>query len=378
MGFFSNKKEKRSIPDSDIEIITQQLMGITSFNDAKVIRDGNIRTAISVIANDVSNMKIQHFIGNQMQETNFDMLLNKRPNKIMDAKNFWFCIVASMLINGNSYAYITRKNGVPVELQFLPVTQLNTKLNDEGNAIEKYEYMGNGKTIDFSPQDILHFKTFSLDGITGNSPLLALLDDVNLIQHANKSLFSFYNRSIKGTGKVSIKSQGGTTIKNDTAKKIRQQFVDLNNPNSNEGQGIIIVDEQLYDYESIPLDSSFLNLLNNVEFSQKQIAKVFNLPIEKFGLESQHSSQTELNRQYLQSCLSSHLKVIESELSFKLLNGVGEFFFDTSTFSKPTFAELSNVLATLVEKGILSTDEARAELGYAPIKSPTTGGDNSE
>ena len=208
MGLFrKNKTEERSFTDDEvIQVINSQLTPRITLGGFRAIQNSDIRKAVQTIANDVSNCKIETLIGGKVQKTSdFDYLLNTRPNSIQDAKTFWFAIAASMALNGNAYAEIIRdKEGNVVELQYLPITELTIDLNSYGNRIESYTYAGEGKTITLKPQDILHFKIFSLDGINGISPLKSLTMELELLESANKSLLSFYTRAVRGWAKVMV------------------------------------------------------------------------------------------------------------------------------------------------------------------------------
>lgn len=380
MGFlFRKKNEQHSLPfeeDLGLQIFGSSLIPQGYISGLQAVQNSDIRKAVQTIANDVSNLRIDTLVGENIQKTSeFDYLLNIRPNAIQDAKTFWFAITASMALNGNAYAEIIRdKEGKVIELQYLPITDLTVDLNSYGNRIESYTYTGEGKTITFKPHDILHFKIFSLDGMNGISPLKSLRMELELLEKGNKSLLSFYNRSIKGWAKVIIKNQNGAPLNKEAAQQLHKQFRDMNNPNTDEAKGSIIVEEGRYDYENIPMDTGVLNLTSNTTFFQKQIAKVFDIPLEKFGMESMNSSSTELNDIYIQTGLKNYLRAIESELTFKLLdNRLSTFKFDTSEMTMPSFKERVDNLSVGVKAGLITPNEARKELGYQPVE---TGGDS--
>lgn len=376
MGLFrKGKTEERSLNlitnDDFIQVVSNQLTPRIGLSGFQAIQNSDIRKAVQTIANDVSNCKIDTLVDNKIQRTSeFNYLLNIRPNSIQDAKTFWFAIAASMALNGNAYAEIIRdKEGKVLELQFLPIPDLAVNLDSYGNRIESYTYTGEGKAFTFKPQDILHFKIFSLDGKSGISPLKSLTMEMELLESANKSLLSFYTRAVRGWAKVIVKNNGGGNLNGKSAANIRKQFEELNNPNLDTSKGTVIVEEDKIDYQTIPMDTGFLNLINNITFEQKQIAKVFDIPFEKFGMESINSSSTELNHIYIQTGLKNYLRAIESELAFKLLdNRLGSFKFDTSELTTPNLKERIESLSLGVKSTIFTPNEVRQELGREPIE----------
>lgn len=381
MGFFkkSSAQEARSLSSTgDIEFLAYSGLSSSSYSGLKALRNSDVRKAIQTISDDISSSKILVTDGKSVTDNDiYYSMLNVRPNKIQDAKTFWFAIVSSMLLYGNSYAEIQRtKEGRIEGLQFLPIRTMNVNLNSEGTAIESYTYTGEGTNIIFKPDDILHFKMAPFDGLMGESPLLALAVELDLLNEAQKLLLSVYRKGTRGSGKVTIKGTNGVGINTEGAKKIRKEFEELNAGSNENALGLVIVDEDKFDYADLPIDTGFLSIINNITFEQKQIAKAFNLPIEKFGLEAINSSSAELNTQYVQNGLRHYMKVIEAELSYKLLGATlstrESFEFDKTELTEPDFKELSETVAELVKSGIITTNEARAKLGYSPLDAGDT------
>lgn len=375
MGFLKKtpKQEVRSLGSTgEIEFLGISSLTSNTYSGLKAIRNSDVRKAVQTISDDISSSKILVTDGKSINTNDmYYSLLNVRPNKIQDAKTFWFAIVSSMLLYGNSYAEIQRsKEGIVESLQFLPINTMNVNLNLAGTAIESYTYTGEGANLIFKPEDILHFKMAPFDGLVGNSPLLALAVELDLLNEAQKLLLSVYRKGTRGSGKVIIKGTNGVGINTEASRKIRKQFEDLNSGTSDGSLSLILVEEDKFDYQDLPIDTGFLSIINNITFEQKQIAKAFNLPIEKFGLEAINSSSSELNTQYVQNGLRHYMKVIEAELSYKLLGlsfSKESFEFDKTELTEPDFKELSETVAELVKSGIITTNEARAKLGYSPL-----------
>ncbi|MGC2930558.1 phage portal protein, partial [Enterococcus faecium] len=77
------------------------------------------------------------------------------------------------------------------------------------------------------------------------------------------------------------------------------------------------VDETL-DYKTLEKNTDVLMLINSNDWNTKQIAKAFGEPIERLGVENEHSSTVQSYLQYIQSSLIHYFNVFVSELDTKL------------------------------------------------------------
>ena len=90
-----------------------------------------------------------------------------QPNNVMTQFTFVKQLVTSLLLTGNGYAYIERKNNVPVALQFIRSEFVTPLVSDNGELI--YNITGFNTTV--SSKDMSHILNFSYDGLLGISTL---------------------------------------------------------------------------------------------------------------------------------------------------------------------------------------------------------------
>ena len=105
----------------------------------------------------------------QVSETDRALKLLRKPNPYMTMLNFLKFIVVNMAIRGNAFALIERNvHGTPIGL--VPVSTDTVSIDTDGELIYWVAPKG-GAPFPVSPENMLHFKLFSLDGITGLSPI---------------------------------------------------------------------------------------------------------------------------------------------------------------------------------------------------------------
>lgn len=105
MSFFTNDTTQPR--DDNSEPFLDALVSMTS-NDSGVyvgvhaLRNSDVFTAVRVIASDLATNPIEY------NDKRISGLLNKAPNDHMTAWSFKFALVANMLLNGNSFARVTK------------------------------------------------------------------------------------------------------------------------------------------------------------------------------------------------------------------------------------------------------------------------------
>lgn len=95
--------------------------------------------------------------------------LLRKPNPFMTRLNFLKFVVVNMSLKGNAFALIERNiNGAPIGL--VPLACDAVTIDTDDDLLYWVQPKG-GDRFPVSPENMLHFKIFSLDGIVGLSPL---------------------------------------------------------------------------------------------------------------------------------------------------------------------------------------------------------------
>lgn len=95
--------------------------------------------------------------------------LLRKPNPYMTMLNFLKFVVVNMALRGNAFALIERnRNGDAIG--FVPL-DCNTVTIDTDDELIYWVTPKDGDRFPVSPENMLHFKLFSLDGVVGLSPI---------------------------------------------------------------------------------------------------------------------------------------------------------------------------------------------------------------
>lgn len=358
MAFFKASKATTGDPFLDAVVSIESTEG--NFASVTNLRNSDVFTAIKIIASDIASSPLQVVKKGMPQDENEIVhLMNTKPNLEMDGWHFKFSLAANMLLNGNSFAEIIREDGKVKELHLLPNSSVTVKQNDSG----KVSYQIGDKKRKKAPEDVLHFKYFTQDGLTGISPLYALKDEVKIQKAGNKTWFSFFTRGVNGTGILKVQK---SDLDNNAKTAIREKF-EAANGGENSLRTIILDDTM--DYKTLEINTDVLKLVNSSDWTSKQIAKCFGIPVERLGVENIHSSNAQSNLLYLKNTLIHYFNVFTSELNVKLMEQKNMIYRFNTDYLMETDPEtmITNTLKQ-VQGSMLTINEGRAKLGFPSVE----------
>lgn len=291
MAFFKARQNTTGDPFLDHVVSIQSDDYTTSFTSVRALRNSDVFAAVRIIASDIASSPIQ-LVKNNMPQADDELvkLLNEKPNSEMDGWHFKFALAVNMLLNGNSFAEIKRNGEKVEELHLLPNSSVTVTQLDNGTL----SYQIGDKKRRVKSSDILHFKYFTQDGLTGLPPLYALRDELKIQQAGNRTLHNFFTRGVSGSGILKVhKSDLDGSAKN----AIREKFEEANGASSGDNALRTIILDETMDYKTLEINTDVLKLINSNDWNTKQIAKAFGVPIERLGVENEHSSTVQSNLQ---------------------------------------------------------------------------------
>ena len=368
MIFGSGRRQRSSLPAHSqviFESVTNGLSTNQQFVGINTLKYSDIWTAVRILASDIATYPIQPYVDNKAS-TDVDLyrLLNIQPNSKMNAFHFKFALAANLLLNGNSYARVVRKGGKVERLDFIPPSAMQV-FQDDYNI--EYRYTPeNGKTYVLNNNEVLHFKYMTTDGLIGMSPLFALQQELSMQKHGNNALSSFFKRGILGSGVLKV-NKG--ELNKESKEIIRRTFEEANTGEGNI-QRTLIMDSTM-DYVPIEVNTEVLKLVNSNQYSTKQIAKAFGIPLDKFGMELVNTATQVSNQDYLQSTLTPYFNVFTSELNVKLADNSTPVL-EVFKFNTDEGVSQQTLIQVLTKGGPISSavtiNEARAKMGLGPVE----------
>lgn len=341
MSFFFDSQEIE--PDKDTAfldaVVSMSSNDSSVFVGAGALRNSDVFSAINIISNDIASNRIL-----VPKSSVLETRLNDKPNENMSGRDLKFALAAQMLLSGNSFALIT-DNG----FEFIPNSQMTVQRDDVTGQLS-YTYTPNNRTSrQISPDNILHFKCFSQDGVSGVSPLYALQDEVSLQKKGNNLLKGFFDSPSRNVLQVHK-----TDLSSDAKANIRNKFEQANKG----ALSTVILDDSM-SLQGLTVDEGLLKAISTNNYSTTKVASCFGLPTSLLGVEPVHSSATQVSAQYYESSIYKYMDCFTSELSFKLGK---EVIYNDSRLRVNKQQTIENVIE-LTKAGVYSPEEAKQKLG---------------
>ena len=237
MGLLDIFKPKKREENDDP--IVDSLVSMTSsdaglYVGAGALKNSDIFSAIRKISGDIAGNEIV-YDDNSQQGNRLTNLLNKAPNSNQNAWSFWFALMCSCLLNGNSYADIVRNASCQVTaLEYMPNNETTVTQNDETGVLT-YHY----KNRTLRSSEVLHFRIFvGPAGYKGVSPIYALRDQVAIQHTKDDTVTKYFQNGYIGR---SILTVHGSDLDAEAKNNIREKFLEANNS----GSSTIILDLSL-------------------------------------------------------------------------------------------------------------------------------------
>ena len=291
------------------------------------------------------------------------------PTQTSNAHAFWQSMFAQLLLGGECFAYRWRnQNGTDMTWEYLRPSQVTPFLLEDGSGLIyniNFDEPEVGVMEAVPQSDLIHIRLLSQNGgKTGISPLSALANELQIKDKSNKLTLSALGRSIIAPGILSIK-HGGLLSDEEKASRSRK-FMKQTSKSEN---GPIVIDD-LEEYTPLEVKSNVAQLLNQVNWTGAQIAKVYGVSDSIInGQGDQQSSVQMMGNAYVKS-LSRYAKAITGELNNKLNANIN---LDLRSAIDPLGESYATTISNLRKNGAIAANQAvwlLKESNYFPEEMP--------
>ncbi|MDD1150396.1 phage portal protein [Pseudomonas sp. TNT2022 ID357] len=259
----------------------------------------------------------------------------RKPNPHMTKLNFLKCAVVNMALRGNGYSMIERADNGDW-IGFIPVSADNVEIDTSDDLL--YWVTLNDKRFPVSPENMLHFKLFSGDGILGLSPVEYMAESMGLAKTAQAWSARFMRKG-GFTGGYVIYEQFLTKAQQ---AQIMEKFPDVRKGDVDDigSMGILQGGPKIVPAGLSQKDSQFIE---SQQFQEEALAGCYGVPLylaNRAGKTSIMGSNLEQQTSgFVTFGLKPYLDAIEDEINDKLFR------------DKPQFVEF-------VVEGLLRADSA--------------------
>jgi HK97 family phage portal protein len=256
-------------------------------------------------------------------------ILHDSPNADMTAVEFWTATVAAILLWGNSYGAIARKNDDPtskvgslpgpdnpvVAITPMRPDRITVRRTTDGGLT--YHYSFQGFIADLEEYQVLHIKGFSLDGLVGIAPISQARQGLASAMAAEKAAGSFFRNGMRPSAIM----EAPTYLTDPQRVQANAMIERFSGAMSTGGVPLLEGAWKLNTAVSLPPEDA--QLLQTRGFHVEQMCRWFMVPPPMIGHTEKSTAWgtglEQMNLWFLMYCLRPHLERIEQAIMKSLM-----------------------------------------------------------
>lgn len=263
-------------------------------------------------------------------------ILTIRPNEAMTPSEYKALMETNRLLTGNGYAYISRSPRTGRVENIIPLSPelMNLWFDEDRHLHYLYTDPISGKLFHLLPNQVIHYKAFTLDGIHGISPLTYAREVVGKDRSAKAYERALYNNGGRPSGVLQTDSDlSGTVIEHDTdgneiqisKKELVRRAWEKVHAGSDNAFRTAVLDLGLKYQPISSMSNADAQFVESNDITIADIARFFGVPLHVLMSGKQSYESNEQNRvEYVQTTALSTVTACEEEDSFKLLSGMDQ------------------------------------------------------
>lgn len=337
-------------------------------------------TCIEILAREVAQVRWNVYgTGNEVAENLMPLYhraVNVQPYPGINASDFWEYMEKQRLAYGNAFAYV--KHGKSIDVQYLiPLDASHMRvfwdnaeiIDGKRRIVYQYEDPVSGKTYAMLPDEVLHFKAYSLNGIIGRSAYSVLRATLSSNAEVESALRTSVANGFSGTIVLTYTSDLSVSKQKELQSQVKELL-------SNSNATIL----------PLPAGMTASNITNNVkecfetlkDYNAQAISSFFGIPLAMLNIiggTGMATFSTNQLAQFHNMVINPIIKKYATELTVKLLPQVqvdNGCIFDNANdnFDVLDATSKASVLAAYTGAGILTPNEARRSLQYPASNDP--------
>jgi len=339
---------------------------VNNINAPKV---ATVYACVSLVSDTIASLPFRLYRETEegliLQPGLIDDIVRKAPNVYYNSFDFRKAMMTNLLLRGNAYV-LPMRNGASLSGMELIDNDHVTVDTTSGELIYQLR-LNNGVNMRLLPEQIIHLKLWTIDGINGVSPIAYAKETIGTSLAATKHLGSFYGRGATPKGILQIQ---GTIRDADRVRQIGQQF-DERYAGANAGGTAILTEGA--EYKPVALSNRESQFLETLRFSVEEICRLYKVPPHKIGhMEGAgYANSIEAqNAQFVTDCIRPMVEMIEMEFTNKLLSGSRKFNLDMRALMRGDIMTQVQRNVSYWNIGVMSANDIRKDEGMDPILDP--------
>lgn len=347
------------------------------------LKEATVFACIRVLADAVGKLPVKIYQDKDGKQAAADhylaSLLKIRPNPWMSSRDFFKALEVQRLIYGNAYAWLDiakrgRNAGKVQGIYPLDSTRVKIWVDDKGLLVDKHINMipgrgslwyvytdSNGTEYKINPDEMLHMKGLTFDGIVGMTPLEQLKSTVENAGAASRFLNNSFKTGMQTKGIIHYVGDLDSKAEKTFREKFEQMSSGLKNANR---VSLLPIG---YQYQPLSLKLTDAQFLENTELTIRKIAAAFGVKMHQLNelTRATHTNVEHQQREFYVDTLMDTLTGYEQELTYKAftqkeLDGGYYIKFNVNAILRADPKTRYEGYRIAIQSGFLTPNEVRA------------------
>lgn len=292
--------------------------------------------------------------------------LLSNPCPELSDTEFWEIVVWGVELRGNSYSEIERDNyGQPVALW--PLNPVSTRAVRTDAGVEYIVTLPSGSKRKLTARDVLHIRSWPLDGLTGVSPIRYSAYSVG----QGLAGLNWGNRLFRGGGLRRMALVSDTPIKDETRAEALRIKWDATYGGLNQSDRTAILSAGIKPQE-IGINPKDAQLLELVKASEEAVCRIFHVPPHKAGFlgNATYNNVEQMQTDWKTDSILPRCVRIERALKRALFQSFADLRprFNLDGVARATLKERNEANQLALMNGVKTPNECREEDGLEPYE----------
>lgn len=299
----------------------------------RAMKISTVNRCVEVLSNSMAVLPVYVMNENTKERLNHHRLgrvLWSRPNEAMSSFDYYRLMKCNQLLRGNAYSWILRNRatGYPQELIPLPPDCVEPWIDHGGRLWYRFCHPRTGELYDLRPEEVIHYKAYSEDGIRGISVLRRAsltLDTAQAAQQYENSTWrsggqpsGILTTDTDLGGEIDEVQEDGTVKKVDPKEHLRKSWEKIHRGPGN-AMRLAVLDLGLK-YQAISMNNTDAQFVESNEVRVADICRFFGVPLHLAYAGKQSFESNEQNGiEFVNYTLMSDETQWSQEDSYKLL-----------------------------------------------------------
>lgn len=298
----------------------------------RAMKISTVNRCVEVLSNSMAVLPIyimDESTKQRLTEHRLGRVLWGRANEAMTSFDYQKLMMCNQLLRGNAYAWIFREaaSGIPRELIPLPPDYVTVRVDLDGRLWYFFSHPITGEPTMLRPEDILHYKAYSEDGIEGISVLKRASMTLSTAWAAQQYENATWQSGGQPCGVLTTEADlgdydqtlpDGTVVRRNPKEEVRQAWEKVHRGPGNAFR-LAVLDLGLK-YQPISMSNTDAQFVESNEVRVADVCRFFGVPLHlAYAGKQSYQSNEQNGIEFVNYTLLAHETQWGQEDSYKLL-----------------------------------------------------------